>query len=96
MKRTLIKTPDITGHVLVRSAVNYTHSIEFTTLDQSYMRLRSWNAPSMISYPAASWVLLSSHKMKKAAARILWRTLAQRGYWIWLGGKTNVKPVSAI
>lgn len=87
MKQVLHENVDLSGHVLVRCASFHSHAVEFTPLDRSFVRVRSWNAPSDIRYPATNWVLVSSHKMKKSPGRELWRAMRKRGYWVWLGGR---------
>lgn len=89
MKRVRHEKIELSGHVLVRCSSFHSHAVEFTPLDRSFVRVRSWNAPSDIRYPAENWVLISSHKMKREPGRELWRAMRKRGYWIWFGGKTN-------
>lgn len=87
MKRVLHEKIELSGHVIVRCASFHSHAVEFTPLDRSFVRVRSWNAPSDIRYPAENWVLISTHKMKREPGREMWRTMRKRGYWIWLGGR---------
>ena len=84
---TRVSQPNVEGHVLVRRCTQYTHAVEFTPLDSSFVRVRSWNAPPELRWPAADWILLSVMKLKKLPGRDLWKDMRSRGYWIWLGGK---------
>jgi hypothetical protein len=94
VKKVLHEKVDLTGHVLVRRTSFYTHAVEFTPLALSFVRVRSWNAPSDIRYPAVNWILVSAHKMKKAPGRELWRDMRKRGYWVWLGGRSKEQEAS--
>lgn len=89
MKQVVHPTVALQGHVLVRCFSHHAHAVEFTPLDRSFVRVRSWNAPGDIRYPASNWVLLVTHKLKRAAGRELWRDMRKRGYWTWLGGKNR-------
>lgn len=89
MKLVRVQSPDISGHVLVRRGTQYTHAVEFTPLDDSYVRVRSWNTPVDIRWPPLGWVLLTTMKLKKIPGRLLWKDMRSRGYWIWLGGKKS-------
>jgi len=92
MKRTLHDTVELSGHVIVRCCTHRTHAVEFTPVDRSFVRVRSWNAPASIRYPASNWVLVSSYKLKIQLSRDLWRAMRKRGYWVWLGGRSKELP----
>ncbi|NBO56326.1 MAG: hypothetical protein EBU84_17425 [Actinobacteria bacterium] len=79
---------ELAGHVLARRSTRYTHVVEFTPMDRSFVRIRSWNAPEVIGYPAYGWTLLTQIKLKKQAGRELWLAMRKRGYWVWIGGKS--------
>lgn len=91
MRRIVIQQPDVAGHVLVRRGTHHSHVVEFTPLDQSFVRVRSWNAPPDVRWPPAEWILLSSMKLKKSSGRELWKDMRSRGYWVWLGGKVKTE-----
>lgn len=91
MKRVVVSHPDVAGHVLVRRGTQYTHAVEFTPLDHSFVRVRSWNTPADIRWPASDWTLLSTMKLKKVSGRTLWKDMRARGYWVWLGGKVKTE-----
>lgn len=89
MRQVKVSQPQVEGHVLVRRGTQYTHVVEFTPIDSSFIRVRSWNAPPELRWPPADWVLLTVMKLKKIPGRVLWKDMRARGYWIWLGGKKS-------
>lgn len=91
MRQVVVSRPDIAGHVLVRRGTHHTHAVEFTPLDHVFVRVRSWNTPVDIQWPAVDWVLLKEMKLKKVPGRVLWKDMRKRGYWIWLGGKPKAE-----
>lgn len=88
----MVQRPDISGHVLLRQKLHYSHAVEFTPLDRSFVRVRSWNAPANICCPAVNWTLVSSRNLKLQPSRDLWRAMRKRGYWVWLGGSSKELP----